>query len=728
MPLDSAERTPDWYLAWAKFGYSQYTEGYCSIGSTGMLPFGRTISELRAFARGMQSSKMYQDVLDPRDPVINKGKALMGISWENHMILPKTLDIAKERILMLPYEIQTRGTDSILAGRRSKAIGMMKAAVSPLRELSPVKEETYGMEKPSDVDDFVAMGLLVLEEEMKIKDASDITEKSSGNDVIDGMITGDLIELGVGIKEVCVDGEENVYYKYVDPDTAVYPRSMYPDNRDMWYFGRWQDVSISQLRDESGFSETILEEIANISTKRELSDRSLGSVEHQKRQNSNESPRIRIFKMWWVAGEAEDYMVGVHRKSSGRIFQKKPNNYEPRPHSQTEVQRVGVHYLYEACWVVGTDHVYGYKKSDKQARIGRNCLFPVVVYQLSKPSMCERCIPVVNDIQIEMHSIKNMLAKLPPAPRLAYDKSLLAMATDVKSGRNKMTESIENFFRTGGLEYASKNEFGDNTGSNRPPITPIELNIAQELMTRMNRIEILKNELRDISGINEAADGSIKQQDMLVGVMENMEAAATMVLAPYARARKDIMARAARVAIKKWQMIGRNGKTISAYSGSYPMTVKLDSSISNYEFDVNIVALPTKQEKEFLLQTIFMNRQSQTLTEGDYLIIYNMIQDGDLKKAQFYTIKAIERNRAIQQMQQQQNIQLQGQMTAQAGMAVEQEKQKSMASQGQLDQQKTMMQAKADAFLEDLKNKHKKEQISLEKTMERNNNKELQQS
>lgn len=713
------ERTPDWYLAWVRYGWGQYEQGFCGVGYDGSLGYGRTIAELRAYARGMQNPKKYQDVLDPTDPKVNKGKALMGISWDNHKLLPKILDIAKERILMLPFEIQTRGVDSALGFKRNKEVAKMKAAVSPLKDLAPQPMVDNGMQNYQDVDDFVAMGLMVLEEEAKIKDAIDATEYRSGNETIETLIVDDLSELFVAAKEVCVDESGNVYYKYVDPQKLVNRRSVYTDSRDMDYVGYWENMTISQLREVSDFKEDELKDIATRTTKGENFSYEFGGREAHSKAKSYDQTKIKVFKMYWIAAEAEDVMIGYYRKNNSRIYQKAPKGYEERPYSQTKLEKRKEHCVYECSWVVGTDKIFSYGKQKKIVREGNKCQLPVIVFQGNKPSMVERCIPIIDDIQLEMHSIKNTLAKLPPAPRLAYDKALLNMAIDIGGETKNMMQLIQEFFRTGALVVSSKNEFGDPGGSNRPPIMPIELNIAQELATRMQRIEILKNELREISGINEVADGSIKQQDMLVGVMENMEAAATMVLASYVRARKDIMQRSARYAIRKWQMSARDGVEAYSYSSSIPKVTKLDSSISDYNFDVRIVALPTKQEKDFLLQTLFMNKQNGMLDEGDYLLIYNMIQEGDLRKAQFYTVKTIERKRQMAQAEKERAIQMQGQMTAQAGMAVEQEKQKTTAMDAQVKQAEAIAKARADAMLEEIRHKNKMAQISLEQELKK---------
>ncbi len=664
-PPDSSERDIRWYKQWLDFFLYQYRGYYCPVGPTGILSgSGASIPELRAYAAGRQSSERYQSFLDPKEDRPKSG-SFFSSTWDNHMILTKSLDICRERILMIPLETMTEAMDNDSDLARNKKVGEMKAMVSPLGQMMPEKVKLpKGINTASDVDDYLSLGLVVLEEEARAKDVVDNAYRASSS-YLESMVIDDLTEVGIAAKEVCCGKDGKPYFKWVNPARLIMPASEMPDCRDIWYVGVTETIPISQLRNISDLTETDLLEAAKKSNTDFASK--WGNYAAGYDDGFYESITCDIIRMYWVARDAEDWMVGIYKPNGTPIFKKAPADYEERPYSDTRIQRYSEDYVYSASMVIATGKVFGAKKMEGQVRLDGTVKLPIVVHKMNKPAIVERCKSLIDDIQLEINSLRNTIAKLPPFPRLFIDESLLKIATDVTQSGNQMTKNVREFFKTGMLRGRSKNELGNtNAGSNRSPIEPLEMNVSDELITRMNRIAVLKEEIKDVSGINAAIDGSIKNQDMLVGTMDKMEASATMVLATYVRARKDLKERSEQYALAKYQMAERNGASI----GNYRQQV-VGRKFADMKFTMQIVAGVTKAEVDMLMNSLMQNRQNALLNEADYFIIYNMMKQGDIKKAQFYMSKAVANAKEEAKQQQMAAIEAQGKVNEQNAQATQ---------------------------------------------------------
>lgn len=654
-PRDSDERDNDWYLKWLHFALYQYNAYYCPVGPGGMLSAsGILIDELRRYAQGRQNHAKYKAILDPLEDKQTKGGSFIGASWDNHMVMPKILDIVRERIMMIPMELSTEAMDDDSMFHRKKKVGRMKAILSPLGEGMREQEDLpAGVNTPQDVEDYLSMGMVILEEESDVKDLLDDMDRNS-SEYIESKIVDDLTEVGIGAKEVICDAEGRPAYKYVDPARLVFPAFEMPDGEDLWYVGVIEDIPISRLRNISDLTE---EELFAAAKKSDQSLRYNYTNQNYDKTSARyyESHSVRVLRLYWTADEAEDWMIGAYKSNSTPIFKAKPKNYKEGGYAETKISSSKTTYVYQASLVVATNRVFGCKKMEGQVRRNGTVKLPIIIHCLNKPALVERCRSLIDDIQLEIVSLRDTIAKLPPFPRLIVDESLLNMATDVRTGEKEMTRNIREFFKNGILRARSKNEYGDvKSASNRPAITPINMEVADELIMRMNRITALKEEIKDISGINSAVDGSIKNQDILVGTMERMEASATMVLSPYVRARKSIKRRAAEFALAKIKMASRNKV--------YDIKSDVGRDVADIEFEINVVVNATKAEIDMLIQALLDNRKQSLLSEGDFMIVFNMLKQGDVRKAQFYMVKAVERAKREAQQAQQQNIMLQGKM------------------------------------------------------------------
>lgn len=683
-PRDDEPRDESWYRRWQQYQWGLYSSGYGGLGFSdaehcGIAPWGRSIPELRAYARGKQGVSKYMEILDPKD---DDGNNVMGVSWDTLKMAANQFAVAKRRIRLVDFKPGTEGSDSMLGEKRTRIKARMKGMLDPrfmqMSRSAGLDAGVRGFNSQDDVEDFAQMGLVVLEQEADMKDLLDRSEDISGFAVLKDMLVDDSVECGVMAVDVVVVGGK-VRYKYIDIDRLVYRRSQFPDCRDIDFAGYWEEKTIGQIRDESGFDEDTLKLIAKSGESSGIaygvSDGYNSGREdlYDKRMNSIDDHKVKVFKSYWVAMEAEDFIAGTYVPTGGRMFRKKPDNYSERSYFDGGETSVSTHYVYTSNLVLGTNHVYGTGKIHYQVREDGNCMLPIRIWQSDKPSMAEKAIPIIDQIELEWKGVQNFLAKLPPAPRLVYDQSLLEEYVSL-GGKNRDTYYVaEKFEKTGRLIVRSINEHGDpSMGANRLPITPIELNIAQELATRMNYIAQLKADLREMTGINELADGTLNQNDMLVGVAESLDMATNMVLGEYVEAWRHFYSDVCKYSMNRWKTVLRYEP--QKVGGSNGAQREIGKEIAEHDFNIRLVPVMTEKSKQFMLQYLAGNRNEGKIDEADFFSIFNMIEEGDMKKAQFYLVKAIARKTAQARQEQERMIMLQGEQTKAAGVAVEQQR------------------------------------------------------
>ena len=121
-----------------------------------------------------------------------------------------------------------------------------------------------------------------------------------------------------------------------------------------------------------------------------------------------------------------------------------------------------------------------------------------------------------------------------------------------------------------------------------------------------------------------------------------------------------------------------------------------------------------KPKKRSLPELMALKTYQGMMDEADMLIIWNMLRDNDLQKAKWWLVRSIEKKKKEAFQQQQQLVQQQVEGNKQAGLAVEQEKQRTtqVAAQNEAMKEKSTTQSKLMQIAAE--NAAKKEQIILQ--------------
>lgn len=681
--------------------YSSHSQTFVTNG--GIVSSGRTISQLRAYARGNQDVQKYKKQLDFRSDRGERSE-LDTISWENTRIFNKFRSVALQRLGQARYQPAVKAVDDLATEQRMNAYYEDKLMSDPrmqqimvqagveLPQSSPVQK--MGL-SPQEVDAFEMLGGYTLASEIMLQDAIQASMEISGWERIADKCDQDLFDLGLCSAMIYrVPNDPKVYVRYVDPAGLIVPRSTYDDFSDSQYRAVIERRTIADLRIETNMDEEKLLEAAKQYssysgnpqfTNEYYVDRLDGRRENFSalRSQRYDEFSIEVMTLYFIATDVEKYVTG-NTKYGNSIFSKVKSDAEL---SQRDIRNGKefvtnpVQYVYRCKWIVGTNIVFDYGKDDTIVRWGesgnKRAIIPLVVHAINEPSMVERCIPTIDDLEISVRKKRLSLAMMPPGPNFGVDMALLEPVVDIAGEQFTVKELLGVFFNRGILFYNSKGEYEHigQEGANRPPITPLPNNKMSELQAFVTEAQFLVGEIRDLIGINAVADGSINPNDLLNGVAQQMSAATSSALHSNYKAMRDFFVDVEKVIGLKYKIGVIDGDIKISYvpgSRTAPKAVNLDKRILDHDFYFVATALPSQEDKQNIIMYLTKLSQEGRISESAYFMVYNMIQEGDVQKAQFFL--AIEANKADQmkQQQQMQMVQAQAQANAQSAQAAEQ--------------------------------------------------------
>lgn len=752
--LDPEKKDNSYYLAWAQYVWSQYVSDRTLVPFGGFNESGRSFEELRAYALGKQDKSIYMDLLDDCDT--NKTEGYLNINWDNVQIMSKFRDLVRGKMISMDFDVTTTAIDESSMKERMDQVNMMKLLTNPaIKEViaatgvvPSVVKLPPGLETIEDIEMYNKLGGLRLSQELMIQDAIESTNYESRWDTLRGQLAEDVIDFNIAATITYLEKATGIVkVDHIDPKELICRGSKYQDHRDIDFGGFVRSKTIQQIRIESDLTEAALFEMAKIYRGQNGNANQINlQYDDNDYQNTSKGNLgiggnsgyvdrdynnfdVDIMEFYFVAKEAEKYIIGCH-KQGNMIYDQVDLQAELDKRDEKRGKSIDekeIEYVYKCKWIVGTKYVYECNQEYAVVRQGHNgirrAVLPITIYSDRSPSLVDRCIPFIDDLQLAVLKKRNVLAKMAPGPRMAIDVSLLEDTVTIGNKNYSMLELIELFPKTGTLVYSSRGEFEDSemSGSNRPPITFMPSGVQEDIQILLSDAGFNIDQIRQVTGINEVADGTSQQQDMLVKVMEGLSSATNNSLRPHFQVYFGLYENQCKYVAQKWQVAVLTGEIKTGYipiGENILKPVVLSKDLYDYDFGIKIGLKPTAEDKQMLLQQLIQEKANGQISGADYFVVYNMIQAGDYKKAQLFLAKASERwTKRIQQMEiEKMNAQAQG--NAQAAQVAEQAKMQTLQLEMQLEMQKLQAEAQLRMQENEQKHMHKMKEIALEKQAE----------
>ena len=520
-----------------QYGLQYFRAMYADwIGESGNLMDirSRRIRENRRYSSGMQSVDKYKQMfIDEQGDL-----SYTSIDWSIVPIVPKFVDVVANGILNQDHNIMVESIDresqdeKIKAKRQLQAKMLLKDFTEDFSKLSGIdlSAETEGLpETPEELELYMD---LTYKQAVEIAMEQGIDYVMSYNDFIEikKRVVRDLIDLNEGCTHTSIEGD-TIAIRYVDPLYLVKSYSNDPTNKDLYHVGEIRYMTLGDLKrsiDEE-VSEEVWYEIAkkhigkygnpNKIAKRPIFYELSNSYEHDD------------FKVPVLDGEFLAYNTDVYEKKDTRYgtytFTPKPENYQPpkNPRYKREQVRDQYQVWYKGKWVVGSDYCFDYGVKNNMIRpYGENnkVRSSYTIYHISpvdgvSKSLTERMIPFADQIQLAHLKLAQHMAKARPRG-MAFNLDSLENVMKGDGGTFTPLELQDVLQQTGNLYYRQIQD--DGVTPSGQPFQELEGGVGKALQEFVMVYNYNLERIRDVTGLNEARDGSIPDKDALVGVQK----------------------------------------------------------------------------------------------------------------------------------------------------------------------------------------------------------------
>lgn len=640
----------------------------------------RSFEECRAYAMGLQDVEKYKNQLDPKR---KSGRRRWNISWDVYpaytrlrsQLIDKFLDV---QMFGHPYVSDLRG-----AKQRKDLVNkirlMLKREYKEVDQsgiTTEVEDVVKGMENESDLDFILQTNALRSGVEMMMKDAVDVSENVSSLDEIIPLLVSDIIDWNcVGMHHYLDDNV--IKHEHINMNAFIARPSVYPDLRDTDFMAFVKPRKIHEIRQY--FDEKDMDKII-----KQANNYNLECGYDAYSRLGTEDFVVRELTVYYRDVDTQYYVSGVHPKFNNAVFA--PVNYdaklEGRDKQYKKIEPITTQYIYKFKWIIGTDVVYDEKMSEIIGRSGKEgnktALFPMTVHIGKELSLTERVISDIDDLNLARFKIRSMLSKVPPGPRMIFFQDKLNESITIGDDSFTILDMVQEYMSEGYMvlkekEYSAYDD--DPMSSKKEPFKTIEKSgIENDYNIFRQEIILATDNIRNALGMNDVADGTNTDPQLLKGVMDGMIGAANSAIRPFINDYVNFRKRVSLRTMSLYQALVAFGDIeIDNFPGDSFMyrDAKITKEIINYSWDISIT-WETKESRQLLLQAI-LQRADQMPTDV-YMAVYNAYRDGDSRKAQYFLSKWEKKREKMAAEQQRQMVEANAQAQIQATQASEQEK------------------------------------------------------
>ena len=672
--------------------------------------------QLRLYARGEQSIDKYKNELS-----INGDLSYLNLDWKPVPIISKFVDIVVNGMSQRAYEINAFSQDKHGVQKRT---AYMESMIRDMRsrEFNDLAAKRLNMDLYENDKDKVPGSEEELELHMQLsyKQAVELAEEQAINtlfnandyDLVRRRVLHDLTVLGIGATKTNFNYADGVTIDYVDPANLVYSYTESPYFDDLYYVGEVKELPINELVKEfPNLSESDIEEIVE------------GSHDVVNSRNNSDRNMVHVMYFNFKTHANQVYKLKTTGSGADKVIPK-DDSFNPPPDMEGDFSRLDkvIEVLYEGVMVLGARKLLKWNMAPNMMRSQSDFGSVKMNYQITAPrmyngridSLVNRITGFADMIQLTHLKIQQVMNRMVP-DGVYLDADGLA-EIDLGNGTNyNPQEALNMFFQTGSVIGRSFTSDGDmNPG--KVPIQQIQNGAGtgklQSLITTYNYYLQM---IRDVTGLNEARDGSLPDKHSLVGIQKLAAANSNTATRHILQSMLYITAELAEnLSLRVSDMI-EYSPTRDAFVnsiGSHNVaTLDEMKNLHLRDFGIFIELLPDEEEAAKLENNIQV-ALGQKLIDLDDAIDIRQIRNIKLAN-QLLKVKRKQKTERDQKMQQQ-NIQAQSQANTQSQQAAAQaEIQKNQAkAQAETQLEQTKAQLRSQYLQQEIEGK--KELMNLE--------------
>ena len=679
-----------------------------------------TFHRLRLYARGERGIQKYKDELS-----INGDLSYLNLDWKPVPIIPKFVDIVVNGISERVFDVKAYSQDPYGVAKRTKYMNSLIRDMQT-KELNEFAQQNFGINMFENKPEMLPESQEELELHMQLsyKQGVELAEEQAINTLLTGnhydltkkRITYDLTVLGIGAVKNSFTKSEGVKVDYVDPANLVWSYTDSPYFDDIYYCGEIKSVPINELKKQfPELSDSDLEQISKQGYQNNgFYDRTLTNYD------TSDSNTVQILYFNYKTYMNEVYKLKETATGADKIIMKDDTFDPPTEVLEARFGKLSkvLEVLYEGVLVLGTDYLLKWEMAKNMIRPKSDYTKVMMNYSIVAPrmykgrieSLVSRITGFADMIQLTHLKLQQVMSRMVP-DGVYLDADGLA-EVDLGNGTNyNPQEALNMFFQTGSVIGRSFTQEGDmNPG--KIPIQEITSGSGgNKLQSLISTYNYYLQMIRDVTGLNEARDGSTPSKHSLVGIQKlaaaNSNTATRHILEGGLFLTKNLCEGLSLRISDIVEYSPTADAFIQKIGGLNVATLKEMSQLHLYDFGIFIELMPDDEEKQMLENNIQTALSAGLIDLDDAIDIRNI---KSLKLANQLLKLRRKKKAERDQMMQQQNIQAQADANAQAQqVAAQAEVQKNEAItaqkaqlvqlEGQMDLQKLQAEVMAKKAL-----------------------------
>jgi hypothetical protein len=648
---------------------------------------------LRLYARGEQSVKKYKDELS-----INGDLSYLNLDWKPVPIIPKFVDIVVNGMSDRLFDIKAYSQDPSSIKERTSYVESIVTDMQA-KDFNDRVEGELGMNMYSNDKNTLpeTEEELSLHMQTEYKQAIEIAEEQAINAILNQnkydltrkRVNYDLTVLGIACVKNFFTKSEGIKVEYVDPADIVYSYTHSPYFDDIYYVGEVKSVTINELKQQ--FPDLTDEDLKEL-TKQGVQT----SASHNRFINEDsvlDANTIQILYFNYKTYNNEVFKIKKTATGADKALEKDDQFNPPKdPRSNFEKISRSIEVVYDGVFVLGTKKMLKWELAKNMTRPKSDTTKVMLNYNIVAPriykgrieSLVSRITGFADMIQLTHLKLQQVLSRIIP-DGVYLDADGLA-EIDLGNGTNyNPQEALNMFFQTGSVIGRSYTQDGDMNAA-KIPITELTSNGGNnKISSLINTYNYYMGMIRDVTGLNEARDGSLPDAKALVGVQKLAAANSNTATRHILQSALYLTAQTAECISLRISDILEYSPTRDAFISSIGRfnvgTLEDIKDMHLYDFGIFIELAPDEEEKQMLENNI------QVALSKDQIYLEDAIDIREIKNLklanQLLKVRRKKKQQTDQEMQQA-NIRAQADantQTQQAAAQAEIQKQQAITEQ-----------------------------------------------